>query len=294
MTDQSMQAIQLEQAVFELRHGVIGNRRLTDRLVVAALSGGAVLAAGPSGVGKCFVAKSVARVFGLTVRLHHGSHDPHMLGPEDVPHTAIFGDIDRAAESRLLEITDQISRGSDRYLVATMAGTDLALLPRRLRDSVMMYVEVPYPDRRTESEMALGVGHATPRVDRILCADDLMRLRTNAHLLPVSDNTLRYAVGLVQATRDPAGAGLDNLAPLISLGASPRASIALVRAARGAALLAGRSEVTIQDVYDVGYDVLLHRVEPSDAARAAGVTARDLVVELLSRVPANARLLVGS
>lgn len=293
MTTQSMQAIHLEQALFELHNGIVGNQRLIARLVVAVVGGGAVLVAGPAGVGKCFAAESVARVFGLTAVVDHAAVGGGQANVPDAAQTTIMTDIDRASESRLLELSDEIGRSPERLFVATTTMADPAALPRRFRDLVMMYLEVPYPDPRSELEMALRVGTGLRPIDRILRIEDLAKLRAAARQLPISDPTLRYAVGLVQATRDPAGAGLPNLAPLIDVGASPRASIAMVRAARGAALLAGRHEVTTQDVYEVAYDVLLHRVEPSEAGRAAGVTARDLLVELLSRVPADGPLVLS-
>ena len=97
---------------------------------------------------------------------------------------------------------------------------------------------------------------------------------------------MAYAVRLVQATRNPAEHGLANLAPLVLGGVSPRASIGLVSAAKGLALLAGRDEVALQDVYEVAYEGLVHRVELSEQAVSRGVTSRDVVVEMLSRVAA--------
>lgn len=290
MTDRSMQAIHLEQAVFELNNSIVGNQRLIDRLVVAMVAGGAALVGGPAGVGKFIAAESVARVFGLTPVVHHGAICSDETGQGDASRMTIVTDIDRAPEAHLHRLADEVGRSPERHIVATTTMADPAALPRRLRDVSLMYLEVPYPDSRTEFEMALRAGDGLRQVDRILRIEDLANLRHAARQLPISDATVRYAVGLVQATRDPEEAGLPNLAPLIGVGASPRASIAMVRAARGAALLAARDEVTTQDVYDVAYDVLLHRVEPSAAARADDLSARDLLVELLSRVPAEGPL----
>jgi MoxR-like ATPase len=80
--------------------------------------------------------------------------------------------------------------------------------------------------------------------------------------------------------------GLARIDGYIAYGASPRASIGLVHAARGLALLRGRSEVEAQDIYDVAYDVLNHRLVLSFDAIASGVTVDDILVELLSTVPA--------
>ena len=95
-----------------------------------------------------------------------------------------------------------------------------------------------------------------------------------------------YALRLVEATRRPGDHHLPQLDGLLSYGASPRASIALVRAGRGLALLRGRDEVTAQEVYDVAYDVLNHRLILSYEALADGVTTDDVLVGLLTSVPA--------
>jgi MoxR-like ATPase len=95
-----------------------------------------------------------------------------------------------------------------------------------------------------------------------------------------------YAVRLVLATRDTAGAGMPGLDRYIAYGASPRASIGLIAAGRGMALLRGRSYALPQDVYDVAYDVLNHRIVLSYDALAEGVTVDDVLVELLSTMPA--------
>jgi hypothetical protein len=95
-----------------------------------------------------------------------------------------------------------------------------------------------------------------------------------------------YAVRLVMATRDPARYGLDSLSNLIAFGASPRASIGLVEGARAMALLRGRGAVDPQDIYDIAYDVLNHRLVLSFDAVADGVTVDEVLYHLLTTIPA--------
>jgi MoxR-like ATPase len=95
-------------------------------------------------------------------------------------------------------------------------------------------------------------------------------------------------VRLVLATRDPARYGVPEIAGQLEYGASPRASLGLVRAARALALLRGRERATPQDVYDVAYDVLNLRLVLSYRALAEGVTIDDVLVRLLRTVPAPA------
>jgi len=120
----------------------------------------------------------------------------------------------------------------------------------------------------------------------VLSLDDVAALQRTTTALPASPELVDYAVRLVLATRHPRQHGLARLAGDIAYGASPRASIGLIHAARGLALLRGRHEVDAQDIYDVAYDVLNHRLVLSFDAIASGVTVDDVLVELLSTVPA--------
>ena len=95
----------------------------------------------------------------------------------------------------------------------------------------------------------------------------------------------RYVVDLVFATRDPAQVGLERLRPMLLYGASPRASIALTRAAKARAFLEGRGHVVPQDVKAVGLMVLRHRVIPSYEAEAEETTSEDLLAEIFDHVP---------
>ena len=105
---------------------------------------------------------------------------------------------------------------------------------------------------------------------------------------PVQD----YAIRLVLATRHPSEHGVD-IEGLLSYGASPRASIGLVEAGRALALLRGRDHVLSQDVYDIAYDVLNHRLVLSFDAVADGVTVDDVLVELLTTVVAPRQRMVS-
>jgi MoxR-like ATPase len=95
-----------------------------------------------------------------------------------------------------------------------------------------------------------------------------------------------YAVRLVMTTRDPAAWGMPDVAPFISLGASPRATLGLLSASRALAVLRGRRFVVPQDIFDVAPEVLRHRLMLSYDAIADGVTADVLIGKILSTIPA--------
>jgi MoxR-like ATPase len=151
-----------------------------------------------------------------------------------------------------------------------------------------MRVPVDYP---TPAEERLIVEHleaGPPPVSRLLDPEDVIELQRAARAVHIDPATRDYAVRLVLATREPATHGLPRLVGLLEYGASPRASIGLVRAAKALALLRGRDIATPQEVYDVAYDVLNLRLVLSYRALAEGFTIDDVLVELLSTVPAPA------
>src|SRR5439155_1609878 len=106
--------------------------------------------------------------------------------------------------------------------------------------------------------------------------DQVRALRARTAAVRAAPAIKEYVVDLVRATRDPAAAGLE-IAPLIELGASPRATLALVRSAQAHALLSGRDYVTPHDVKTLARDVLRHRIVVSYEADAEGLTADDLL-----------------
>jgi MoxR-like ATPase len=114
--------------------------------------------------------------------------------------------------------------------------------------------------------------------------DDVIEFRTLAASLQIAPAIKEYIVDLVRATRDPASFGLP-LAPLLELGASPRATIALVRAARAHALVAGRDFVTPHDVKSLARDVMRHRILVSFEADAEGLSPDDILQRILDQVP---------
>jgi MoxR-like ATPase len=150
-----------------------------------------------------------------------------------------------------------------------------------------MKLEVDYPGR--EAELAMldlpGTAEAQPpaRLEPMLGPADVVALRARTGSVRAAEAIKEYVVDLIRATRDPEGYGLD-LAPLIELGASPRATLALLRAARGHALLSGRDYVTPHDVKTLACDVLRHRVVISYEADAEGLTTDEVLRRILDHI----------
>ena len=169
-------------------------------------------------------------------------------------------------------------------------------LPEAQLDRFLLHVQVGYPapeaehailhlarDEALRAASGGGAGRRAP-APAIASAAQVFAARREALALHMAGELERYIVELVLATREP-GAYDAELAPLVRLGASPRATIGLDRAARAHAWLAGRAYVSPEDIQAIAPDVLRHRLLLSYQARADGIGADDIVARLLARVP---------
>ncbi len=167
-------------------------------------------------------------------------------------------------------------------------------LPEAQLDRFLMKLVVGYPAREAELAMLeLPSVSETNRADSnepaldlppLYGPSDVAAFRAQAASIRIAPAIKEYIVDLVRATREPASYGLP-MAPLIELGASPRATIALVRAARAHALLSGRDFVTPHDVKSLARDIMRHRILVSYEADAEGLTPDDLLQRILDHIP---------
>jgi MoxR-like ATPase len=158
-------------------------------------------------------------------------------------------------------------------------------LPEAQRDRFLMKVDVGYPTEPEELAILYRMSVDPPVPSVVLDPERLMALRQAAERVFVHDAIARYVVRLIAATRDPFGGGIPDVARLISYGASPRATLGLVAAARALALLRGRGYVLPTDVRDLAGDVIAHRLVLSFDALADGVSARLIVDQVVAAVP---------
>ena len=158
-------------------------------------------------------------------------------------------------------------------------------LPEAPVDRFMMKLTITYPTKDQEQQILKRMARTKPdtTVDAIISPQDVVRLRVLADEVFVDEKIEEYIVNLIEATRDPAAAGLD-IAQLIRYGASPRATIFLAMAARANALVEGRGYVTPQDVKTIAPDVLRHRVILTYEAEAEEKSSDDLVRQILANV----------
>jgi len=298
---------------------VIGQQALTRRLLIALLCDGHVLVEGVPGLAKTTAVKTLAEL--LEADFHRIQFTPDLL-PADLTGTEVFraetgtfefrpgpvfrslvlaDEINRApakVQSALLEAMEerQVSVGRASYalpeLFMVMATQNpieqdgTYPLPEAQLDRFLLHVQVGYPAPEVERaimQLARGDTGRSP-VAAIASAAQVFAARRAALALHMAPALEQYIVELVLATRDPAAYDAE-LVPLLRLGASPRASIGLDRAARAHAWLAGRDYVSPADIQAIAPDVLRHRLLLSYQSRADGVGADEIVARLIARVP---------
>jgi MoxR-like ATPase len=302
-----------------LQSVIVGQDELLDGLLIALLADGHVLLEGLPGLAKSLAVASLAKAVGGTFRRVQFTPD---LLPSDLVGTHVYNpktgdwavrrgplfanfvladEINRApakVQSALLEAMQerQISLAGDTHdlprpflVLATQNPIEQEgtyPLPEAQVDRFLVKLIVSYPSKDQERAIIDRMGTSTvPQVMQATTPENVLASRRLLDTIYLDDKVKSYVVDLVFATRDPGVVGLEKLKPLLHYGASPRASLALTRAARARAFLEGRGFVTPQDVKAVGMPVLRHRVITTYEAEAEELTSEDLLREIFDHVP---------
>ncbi|MEZ5990517.1 MAG: AAA family ATPase [Planctomycetota bacterium] len=303
----------------EVAKVVVGQRALVRGLLVGLLADGHVLLEGVPGLAKTLCVQSVAGALGGAFRRVQFTPDllpSDLLGTQvlnpgtgewSVREGPIFGnfvladEINRApakVQSALLEAMEERQvtlAGETRPLpepflvLATQNPLEhegTYALPEAQLDRFMLKVHVDYPTREEEDEIILRMAwnKARPRVERVADPAQVLAARALMDAVYLDDLARGYVLDLVAATRRPADCGLPELAPMISYGASPRASMALAKASRAHAFLEGRASATPDDIKAVAREVLRHRVVTTYEAEAESVDVEDILDRILDAV----------
>jgi MoxR-like ATPase len=158
-------------------------------------------------------------------------------------------------------------------------------LPEAQLDRFMLKVKVSYPNKEEEILIMKRMGQGKPEVPKVvLTPEKILETRAIVESIFVDDKLFDYVANLVFATRDPEKFGLAELKHLIEYGASPRASIYLIRAAKAQAFLHGRGYVTPQDIKSIGPDILRHRVLVSYEAEALEMSSDDVLLKVFDKI----------
>ena len=298
---------------------LIGQRRLIDGLLIGLLTDGHVLLEGVPGLAKTLAVRTVANA--LHLKFSRIQFTPDLL-PADVIGTQIYNP--RTGEFTVKQgpvfanvvLADEINRAPAKVqsaLLEAMAERQVTIgettlpvprpffvlatqnpieqegtypLPEAQIDRFMLKVVIDYPSRADELAVLDRMGGlaANAAITPVLDAEDLEELRHAVDSVYVDAKVKEYMIDVIRATRKPADYGLD-LGGLIQLGASTRAAIALLRAAKAHAFLAGRGYVTPEDVKLAAPDVLRHRLVISFEAEAEDLRPESLVKQVLDRLP---------
>ncbi len=303
----------------ELGKVVVGQEAMVSRLMVGLLTDGHVLLEGVPGLAKTTVITALAQA--LAVDFSRIQFTPDLL-PADLIGTMIYvpGDgsfttrkgpifsnlvladeINRApskVQSALLEAMQerQVTIGTETYsldrpflVLATQNPIEQEgtyPLPEAQVDRFMLKVTITYPEPDEERKVLdMALDETARPVQSVLSPQDIFDMQDVVRMIYIDDQIKDYIVSLVRATRDPKSFKLDHISQLVDFGASPRASIFLGKGARAIAFLNGRGYVTPQDVKDIAYDVLRHRVILTYEAEAEEMTSDDVIRRILSAVP---------
>jgi MoxR-like ATPase len=307
----------MERVLYEVKRVIVGQDELLERLLVALLARGHILVEGVPGLAKTMAIKTLADAIGGEFQRIQFTPD---LVPADLIGTRIFNqqtggfdtslgpvftnllladEINRApakVQSALLEVMQerQVTIGRETHKVPNpflVLATQNPIesegtypLPEAQVDRFMLKVLVGYPSPTEEFVIVERMIAAMPTIQRILDPETLISLQQQAAEVYVDPALIEYAVQLVTASRTPAIVGQGELDPYILFGASPRASINLILAARALAFMRDRAYVLPEDVLDLAPDVMRHRLVLSYEALADNVDADEVLRRLLGAV----------
>ncbi len=303
----------------EVSKVLVGQEAMVTRLLTGLLAGGHILLEGVPGLAKTLAVRSLAQA--IDTGFSRIQFTPDML-PADVIGTEVFNPRDATYSVKQgpifsnLILADEINRAPAKVQSAlleamqekqaTIGGRSYPLedpflvlatqnpieqegtypLPEAQVDRFMLKVRVDYPSRDEERKIVerMASGRPLPEVEKVTSPEQILAARELVDAVFVDDKVRDYIVELVQATRNPGEAELPSLEDMIELGASPRASISLMKGAKVSAFLQGRDYATPHDVKSLAPDVLRHRIVPTYEAEAEGKTSDDLIQVILDGV----------
>jgi MoxR-like ATPase len=309
----------MERILYEVKKVVVGQDHFLERVLVATLAEGHLLVEGVPGLAKTLTVKTLAQTIRGSFRRIQFTPD---LVPADLVGTRIYNqktgdfstslgpvfcnllladEINRApakVQSALLEVMQerQVTIAGETHRVPApflVMATQNPIetegtypLPEAQVDRFMMKVLVGYPSEEEEFVIVERVTGAALDVAEVASTDQLSALQRECRSAYVDPSLIQYAVRLANATRDPEQYGIKDLARYLTYGASPRASIHLIEAARALAHLRGRSYVLPEDLTDLAPDVLRHRLVLSYEALSDALSPDEIIQRIMRQIAA--------
>ena len=302
----------------EIRKAIVGQDRLVERALVALLADGHILLEGVPGLAKTLLVKTIGQA--IQAGFSRIQFTPDLL-PADLIGTRIYNprtgdfsvqkgpvfsnliladEVNRApakVQSALLEAMQekQVTIGNETFpldapflVLATQNPIEQEgtyPLPEAQIDRFMLKVIVDYPERSEEREIINRMTSGAPiDVQPVVDSTYILSAREIVRQVYVDEKIRDYVLDLVVATRNPVAAGLNDLRNLISFGASPRAGIFLIAAARAYAFIKGRGYVVPEDIKQLAPDILRHRIITTFEAEAQDVTSEQIARRILESV----------
>ena len=302
----------------EISKVIVGQKAMVERLVIGLLGNGHVLLEGVPGLAKTLAIKTLAQA--MKARFQRIQFTPDLL-PADLIGTQIYNqkdgnflirkgpifsnfiladEINRApakVQSALLEAMQerQVTIGESTFkldepflVLATQNPIEQEgtyPLPEAQVDRFMLKIKITYPEREEElSIMRQNIGMIETKVNPVISPEEILRARHLLNEVYLDEKIEKYILDIVFATRKPKEVGLNNLADLISYGASPRATINLAIGAKAMAFIRRRGYVIPEDVRAICLDVLRHRIAVTYEAEAEDITSENVIQEILNKV----------
>ena len=302
----------------ELSKVIVGQKHLTDSMLIGLLSDGHILIEGVPGLAKTLSISTLAGI--INAKFNRIQFTPDLL-PADLVGTMIYSqkkeeffvrkgpvfsnfiladEINRApakVQSALLEAMQerQITIGSETFrleepflVMATQNPIEQEgtyPLPEAQVDRFMLKVVITYPQKAEETLIIRqNLANEFPAPSRVLSPEDIIKARGVVKDVYLDEKIEKYILDIVFSTRVPADYGLAKYETMINYGASPRASINLAKAAKAYAFIKRRGYVIPEDVRAVCYDVMRHRIGLSYEAEAENIVAEDIITEILNSV----------
>jgi MoxR-like ATPase len=302
----------------EIGKAIVGQKAMVERLIVGLLGNGHILLEGVPGLAKTLAIKTLASA--MKAKYQRIQFTPDLL-PADLIGTMIYNqkdgkffirkgpifsnfiladEINRApakVQSALLEAMQerQVTIGEETFMLDEpflVLATQNPIeqegtypLPEAQVDRFMLKVKITYPSKNEElSIMRRNVADTTAKINPVVSPKDILNARKLIHDVYIDEKIEKYILDIVFATRNPKQFGLDNLANLISYGASPRASINLALGAKAMAFIRRRGYVIPEDVRGICLDVLRHRIAVTYEAEAEEITTEYVIQEILNKI----------
>tara|TARA_B100000214_G_scaffold366734_1_gene336050 strand:- start:860 stop:1822 length:963 start_codon:yes stop_codon:yes gene_type:complete len=314
--------LKVQKVLDEVSNVIVGQEYMVKRLLMGLFTQGHILLEGVPGLAKTLTVNTVSNVLKLNFKRIQFTPD---LLPSDVIGTMIYNQKKSAFEVKKgpifsnIILADEINRSPAKVQSAllesmqekqvTIGETSFKLdvpflvlatqnpidqegtypLPEAQRDRFMMKLNIDYPTKDEELKIMRRMTdlNFSPKIKTVLTKKDISLIQNEINNVSVSESIEKYIIEIIFATRKPSSVNLNDLDNFISFGASPRASINLSLSAKANAFLHNRDYVTPDDIKEVAYDVLNHRVILNYEAEAEGVNSREIIEKILNNIEIN-------